>query len=162
MATSKEEREILESFYQKNKNLMNAIIEMMMDDDDVDPTLKATMSTVVSTRDYSKYEFDGSVYSKNQLVLAVIKKYVSDRNPINFTALETAFPKKLQGSSGVVKKYDDLSDNEKKYRRFFNDTSDIVTLADGTQCAVCTQWGVGNIDAFIEKAKEHGYTIAKA
>lgn len=161
MATSKEEKELLQNFFQKNKNFMSAIIEMMMDTDDVDPKLKEGMAKIVSTRDYSKFEFNGNVYSKNQLVLAVVRKYVEDKKPSSFGSLVSAFPRNLQGSSGVIKKYSDLSANELKYKRFFIDSSEILTLPDGIQCVVCTQWGVDNIGGFIDKAKEYGYFINK-
>ena len=157
MATSKEEREILENFYTKNQNLINSIIEMITDDDDVDPELKEKMSKVTSSRDYSKYAFDGNTYSKNQLVLAVVKKYVSENSSINYDDLTSVFPKSLQGSKGVIKKCDDLAGDEKE-KRFFDEE---IILDDGTRCVVCNQWGVPNIGRFIDKAKELGYSIEK-
>ena len=159
MAISKEEREILESFYQKNKNLMNAIMVMMMDDDDVEPGLKAQMASYINSKDYTKYEFDGSIYPKNKLVLAIVKRYVKDYKPKDFSELNLAFPKALQGSHGVIKKYSELSQNEKKYKRFFVDSGDIITLQDKTECVVCSQWGTGNIEKLLEKASEYKYII---
>lgn len=162
MATSKEEREILESFYQKNKNLMNSIIEMMLDDDDVDPRLKNNMSKLVSTRDYTKYQFDGNIYKKNQLVLAVVKKHVAENKSISFNNLIATFPKELQGSMGVIRKYCELKENEIRDKRFFIDPSDRIILEDGTECAVCSQWGAGNIERFIDKSRDLKYTITEA
>ena len=161
MAISNEEKEILQNFYDKNKNLMNAIIEMMLDDDDVDPSLKDKMSNLVSNKDFSKYEFNGKEYGKNKLVLAVVKQYIEDHKPTDFTELESAFPKSLQGSFGVVKKYDKLSDSEKNHKRFYIDSSDILETADNTKCVVCTQWSTNNIDEFINKAREYNYSINK-
>ena len=118
------------------------------------------MSKATSSRDYSKYEFDGNMYSKNQLVLAVVKKYFSENSFINFDDLISVFPKSLQGSKGVIKKYDDLSKDEKE-KRFFTDKTDILILNSGIRCVVCNQWGVPNIGRFIDKAKELGYSIEK-
>ena len=160
MAISSEEREILENFYDKNKKLMNAVFEMMAADDDVDPKIKAAMSTLITTRDYSKYEFDGSVYKKNQLVLAVIKKYVADNNPADYSALEAEFPKSLQGSLGVIKRKADLTKNEIDQKRFYID--DVIKTADGTEIVVCTQWRADTVEEFIKKAQEEfNYAITK-
>ena len=60
-----------------------------------------------SNRDKSKYMFEGRVYAKNRLVLAVIKKYVEQNNP-TYEQLSNVFDKSLQGSLGVVELYDNV------------------------------------------------------
>ena len=42
-------------------------------------------------RDLSKYQFNGQKFSKNRLVLAVVKEYVAKHQP-TFTQLNEAFP----------------------------------------------------------------------
>ena len=69
--------------------------------------------------DKTKYEFNGRVYGKNRLVLACIKEYVEDHPRLTFSALEKAFPRKLQGSRGCF-------DTEDKARQ----TSQRVGISD--------------------------------
>ena len=163
MAISKEEREILESFYNKNKNLIVALVEMMASDDDVDPSLSEKITKMVRGKDYSKYEFEGQLYGKNRLVLAVVKKYVDDKKPTTFEELRKAFPDTLQATRfGVVRRVSSLADNQKN--RYFVNQNDLIHLDDTTdnsEIAVCTQWGTGNIETFILQAREYGYTITK-
>ena len=54
-----------------------------------------------ANRDKTKYMFNGKVYPKNRLVLAIIKEYVEKHNP-SFQELSSVFDKSLQGSLGVV------------------------------------------------------------
>ena len=162
MALSNDERALLETFYMKNKNFVVALMGMMAEDDDVDPDLKARMNKTVAGRDYSKYEFNGTIYQKNKLVLAVVKKYVDEHQNLTFADLEKVFPKKLQGSLGVIKRLNSLSQKEMLDKRFYVDQADQITLGDGTVVVVCTQWGIENITLFIEHAqKVLKYSIIK-
>lgn len=163
MAISSKERKILESLYANNKNLIVALLDLMANDDEVDPELVEKLRSLVSTRDYSKYIFSGEKLSKNRLVLAVVKQYVKDKQPKDFNELEKAFPKKLQGSKGVVKRDQDLSHTERKEKRFFVDAGDEIILADGTKARVCTQWTSSNIAVFIDHIKvQFNYTVDRA
>lgn len=105
-----------------------------------------------SSKDFSKYLFEGKTYGKSRLVLAVVKKYVEDHHPTTFDELESAFPSSIQGSLGVVRRIEDVSNKYKGIggvKRYFVD--DVICLASGEQVIVCTQWGT-NIDRFIEHA----------
>ena len=110
-----------------------------------------------------RYLFDGKDYKKSKLVLAVIKKYVSDHPDINAEELDAAFPRfefKL-GSFSCVKKFDEIPPNYlHPVKRYFIDEDQLIVLADGTKMAVCTQWGA-NIAYFIEFVKRYGYQIKK-
>ena len=53
-------------------------------------------------RDKTRYMFNGNVYLKNKLVLAVVKEYISNNQKITCNELKTIFDKSLQGSIGVV------------------------------------------------------------
>lgn len=161
MAISREERKILDEFIKENKNLLLAVLNNILDED-VDPKIKSTIANTV--RDYSKYEFNGNEYKKSRLVLAVVTKYVNDKNPKDFNELLNAFPKNLQGSKGVVQLLNAISSNDKglngKQKRYFIDNSEILHLANGQDVAVCTEWGISNIDCFIKHATNKlGYVI---
>jgi hypothetical protein len=111
-----------------------------------------------TVRNYDKYTFDSASYGKNRLVQAVVKKYVKDKNP-TWNDLIKAFPKKLQGSFGVVATLEQTQ-NFKDPRYFLKD-DEIIKIGGDTRVAVCSQWGLGNIELFISHAKELGYEIKK-
>jgi hypothetical protein len=116
------------------------------------------------TKDFSKYMFDGRTYGKSRLVLAVVKKYVEDHHPATFDELEKAFPSSIQGSLGVVRRIEDVSEKYKGnggVKRYFVD--DIISLASGEQVIVCTQFGAHNTERFVEHAvNEFEYSIEKS
>ena len=102
--------------------------------------------------------FNGNVYLKNKLVLAVIKDYVSKNQAITCNELKTIFDKSLQGSIGVVE-YENIAKQRKDYQvRFFEKEDEILRLIDGNMF-VCSQWGVLNISNFIKRAEQLGYEI---
>jgi hypothetical protein len=106
------------------------------------------------TKDFSKYMFDGRTYGKSRLVLAVVKQYVKDHHPTTFEKLELAFPGDIQGSLGVVRLMDSVSDKYKGIggvKRYFVNDDEIIRLESGEKVIVCTQWGT-NIGRFIEHA----------
>lgn len=111
-----------------------------------------------NTRDTTKYQFDGHIYGKGRLVLAVVQKYVAQNPVLSKERLLEAFDKRLQGSLGVVR---ELSDAKQSYvdweRRFFTRPSEIIKTADGS-FVVCTQWGT-QINNFINRAKQLGLDI---
>ena len=109
-------------------------------------------------RDKTKYLFNGNVYHKNKLVLAVVKSYVEHNPGLSCGELKAAFNKSLQGSIGVVE-YETVAKRRNDYSvRFFSREEEILHLADGNMF-VCTQWGIGNITNFIKRAEQLGFEI---
>lgn len=109
-------------------------------------------------RDKTRYMFNGNVYLKNKLVLAVLKDYVSKNQAITCNDLKTVFDKSLQGSIGVVE-YEHIAKQRKDYQvRFFAKEDEVLQLIDGNMF-VCSQWGVLNISNFIKRAEQLGYKI---
>ncbi len=109
-------------------------------------------------RDKTRYMFNGNVYLKNKLVLAVVKDYVTKNQKISCNELKTVFDKSLQGSIGVVE-YEFIAKERKDYQvRFFAKEDEILRLVDG-KMLVCSQWGVLNICNFIKRAEQLGYKI---
>jgi len=119
-----------------------------------------TSTTEKRERDKTKYLFEDSLYSKNRLVLAVIKKYILEHPEINFSELQSVFPKSLQGSTGVFNEAEYVNDkySGKQNKRHFVKSDEIIQLTD-TQVSVCTEWGVGNINGFLSKVDELGYEV---
>ena len=88
-------------------------------------------------------------------VLAVVTKYVEEFKPSTFDELKDAFPDALQGSFGVVRRIDDVSDKYKGIgggKRYFVNESEIISLPSCEQVIVCTQWGASNTEKFVEYA----------
>lgn len=116
-------------------------------------------------KDFSKYMFYGETYGKSRLVLAVVHQFVKDHQPTTFDELESAFPGNLQGSLGVVKLIDSVSDKYKgaegSVKRYFVKQDEIIYLPSGEQVIICTQFGATNTEKFIEHAKKLGYEIIK-
>ena len=109
-------------------------------------------------RDKTRYMFNGNVYLKNKLVLAVVKDYVSKNQTITCNQLKTVFDKSLQGSIGVLE-YESIAKQRKDYQvRFFEKEDEILRLVDGNML-VCSQWGILNISNFIKRAEQLGYEI---
>ena len=109
-------------------------------------------------RDKTRYMFNGNVYLKNKLFLAVLKDYVSKNQSVTCNELKKVFDKSLQGSIGVVE-YEHLAKQRKDYQvRFFEKEDEILRLIDGNMM-VCSQWGILNISNFIKRAEQLGYKI---
>lgn len=119
------------------------------------------------SKDFSKYLFEGNTYGKSRLVLAIVKQYVEDYQPSTFEELEEAFPSSLQGSLGVVKRIEDVSDKYKgegkgNVKRYFIKEDETIRLSSGEQIIVCTQFGATNTKDFVDHAvNKLGYTIEK-
>lgn len=113
-------------------------------------------------RDKTKYLFEGEVYGKGRLVLAIVKKFVADNKKTTFNELSEAFPKELQGSSGVFGKIEAAQAifERTDHKRHFIKPDETIKLKGGA-VAVCTEWGAGNIKRFIQAAKELGFEISK-
>jgi hypothetical protein len=111
-----------------------------------------------SKRDTTRYMFEGNVYLKNRLVLAVVQKYVIENPYISRAELKQKFSKTLQGSIGVVENVEIAKQRLDFNVRFFIRDNEIIHLNDGDMY-VCNQWGVLNIPNFITAAKQMGYNI---
>lgn len=111
--------------------------------------------------DRTKYIYNGKKHNKGRLVLEVIKDYVAENNSKSYFELKEIFPDHLQGSHGVFVTNDKaLSILENTgYKRHYIKGDELIKLADGTVISVSTQWGIGNINNFIERAKELGIEI---
>lgn len=109
-------------------------------------------------RDKTRYLFNGNIYLKNRLVLAVVKDYISKNLFITCKELKEIFNKSLQGSIGVVE-YENIAKQRNDYQvRFFAKDNELLRLVDGNML-VCSQWGILNIPNFIKRAEQLGYTI---
>ena len=113
---------------------------------------------ITGKRDTTRYLFEGNVYLKNRLVLAVIKSYIKDNPTITRDKLKQTFDKSLQGSIGVVEFKERAEERSDFQVRFFTKPTEQIDLVDGSMY-VCSQWGILNIPNFIKRAEHLGYNI---
>ena len=158
MAFIGKEKELLEKFHEKNKDLFDAVLTMLANDENLSPEDRKSMKlalNVSDNRDYSKYIFEGKTYGKGKLVLAVVQKYVADNPTVTFDDLQKTFPDMLQGSKGVVRLFDSVSPEDRgengAIKRYYVNNDEIIKL-NGLKVLVSDQWGAGNVEKFIENA----------
>lgn len=163
MAFSKNEKELLEKFYTANKNLFDNVFGVLSNDDDMSKEerekIKAAFQKIESGRDYSKYLFEGNLYSKRRCVLAIVNYVIEKHKVRDFKMLLELFPDSLQkpGSSGVVQKLIDVRDKT----RYFSKKENIINLND-EEIVVTNQWGADNFPVFLDYVeKEFSIKVQK-
>lgn len=112
------------------------------------------------SKDTTKYSFNDNIYGKGRLALAIVKKFVEENPNITYSGLDSIFHRSLQGSQGVFLTQQEAEEiySETSRRRHFLKAEELIKIADST-IAVSNQWGMGNINNLISKAKELGYRI---
>ena len=156
MAISSEERKILNDFVAQNRDLLCAVINELPVDDAV--------KTAVTTGIRYQYQFEKNVYGVGPLALAVVKKWVTDHPSCDFADIQSAFPKKLRGGTGVVQRAKDVPDKDKGVggkKRYFVEPSEVIVLTNGEEVLVSNQWTKEHMPAFINNATTLGYTIVQ-
>ena len=115
-----------------------------------------------TSKDYTKYVLNhvAGPLGKGRLVHEVIKDYIAKHPGITFDDLQHVFPDSLRTQTTkkvknhVVALEEDV-DVEDRYARYFKEA---LPCADGN-VVVSSQWGIGNINNFIEHARILGYSI---
>jgi len=116
-----------------------------------------------AARDYTQYLFDGVVHNKRHLVLAVIQKWIAEHPPQNLADLNAAFPREIRGGAMFTPVQDAQEINNRGgIARHFLGEDEIIRLPDQNCFAVSNQWGRGNIEKFIEKARGLGFQVEEA
>jgi len=162
MAVSEREKNLLLGFWEGNKPLLLAMLNVLKDDEGIDEQERENMESMISTicnkssNDYSKYLFKGNKYGKGRLVQAVVKEYVTS-NQITFQKLKQIFSDNIQGSSGILQTVE-YAENKDLFR-YYMKSEEILTTSDNVKFVVSNQWGIGNIGRFIEVATSIGYDI---
>ena len=122
-------------------------------------------------KDYTKYVIGNSTkkYGKARVVHAVIRRYVDEHPEITYNELLKIFPKQWRGvqrseNGCFIRRAQAIQQKESSgYTRHFLNDQDIIVLTDA-EIAVSTQWGLGNIQSFIDgvnASKEIGIKISR-
>ena len=131
---------------------------MKKDKEEIGNYKYATKSNSKS-RDTTKYMLDGKRYFKRGIVLAIIKKFVSDQGIVKFEELQNVFPDYLQGPLGVIRLAEDAERYSDAVKRYYFADEDIIHL-EGKSYVVCSQWDAKNISKFLAVATNY-YQIQK-
>ncbi|WP_407334296.1 hypothetical protein [Enterovibrio sp. 27052020O] len=107
-------------------------------------------------RDYSKYRFNGQVYNKRKLALAVITHWIEDRRPASLVDIQNHL------SRFNLPKAVTLADliAEKHLNRYHSSEDALLTLASDEVIAISNQWG-DNIPNLLQAMAPFGYVIEK-
>lgn len=123
----------------------------------------------VGNFDQTKYKLEGVSESlgKGRLVQAVIREYVRQNPSVTYEELLKVFPASLRGVKrsssywGCLNLLKDARElyEDTGYKRHFMKGCDIIKLKDGNEVVVSSQWGIGNINMFINAANKLGFNI---
>lgn len=95
-------------------------------------------------RDTSKLKFNGELYGKGRLVLAVVKKYMLDNPKTTFTKLKEVFADELQPRYGMIQEVSKAKKISADRDRYFLKPEDLIKVGD-KKVAVCNQFGSHNL-----------------
>lgn len=107
-------------------------------------------------KDYTKYNVEsvGSNLNKARLVQKIVTHHAGSFDG-NYQAFLEIWFDDLQGGKGVCKALTEIdAKNERNYY-----IKEPITLSDGTEIAVCNQWGKENLSNFLLHAGTLGYVI---
>lgn len=139
--------------------MLDIPLEIVMDDD-------ATVSEPQEQYKGKRIKYtlnDGEPTWKNRTVLNAVRELVREIPEVTFEQVCDYFPKRLQGSYGVVRSLDEVARrrqrNQTEENRWFLDPADILTSGDGIRFVVCTEWGDNFNDFRKHIVKEFGWSI---
>ena len=159
--TQSEEQPIEEIHVTKEQAGQEDIVVEETDDEESKQDVKATVTKATTSRDNSKYKFNGEEgLGKGPLVRAVVAKYVEDHPDTTYKQLKEIFPDTLMKRFGVFANETDakkLSGNKPRY--FLKPEQMIEIKGQKEPIAICNQWTAALIEPFIKVAKELGYKI---
>jgi hypothetical protein len=153
----------VEPLSQQQPSISPGAVNGGSDDDGVEPTDPGG-SRESRQKDLSQYKFEGKLFGKGRLVHAVLSEFLRRHPETSIDALKRTFPETLQGSLDVVVLADEAktqAERSGRARHFIRD-AELLIAAGNVRVAVCSQWGAGNIDAFLVRARELGFVVEKA
>jgi hypothetical protein len=118
-------------------------------------------------RDNTKYSIDGGAnyFGKNKIVREIIIRYLELHPKMTYRQLEQIFPDDMQGSYGVIRSLEELSEMEHDSKdlatRYLMKNEELLKTADGVRFAVCNQWGSYNIPNIFRVMEKWGWNIIK-
>ncbi|SMY34179.1 hypothetical protein PMAL9190_01537 [Photobacterium malacitanum] len=107
-------------------------------------------------RDYSKYRFNGQVYNKRKLALAILTHWINVNKPLDLAEIRRA----LEGYNlpRAVAIFEQISSN--RLDRYHSSESDLITLNSGEVIAISNQWGK-NLPRLLKAMGRYGIQAEK-
>ncbi|WP_239993664.1 DUF262 domain-containing protein [Photobacterium kishitanii] len=107
-------------------------------------------------RDYSKYRFNGQVYNKRKLALAILTHWIHVKKPTDLAEIHRS----LEGYNllRAVALFDQIT--EKYLSRYHSSENDLLTLDSGELIAISNQWG-DDIPRLLEAMSQYGIQADK-
>lgn len=102
-------------------------------------------------RDYSKYRFNGQVYNKRNLALAILTHWIEQENPQSLSVIKDAL--KDYNLPRAVALFEEIAD--KHMSRYHSAECDLITLTSGELIAISNQWG-DNIPRLLDVMTSYG------
>ena len=157
MAITSKERELLRQFWKSNKALLSAAMEALSEDEDCTEEERQAFrsaSETTSSKDYSRYRLQGEAesFGKRGIVDAVLRKYFGEARTLE--QLSRDFPATLH-TGGFSRLAAEITPEQSC--RYFAP----IQLADGNRVVCSNQWGAGNIEPFLDRARELGFVIER-
>ena len=119
-----------------------------------------TTKAASTTRDNSKYKFNGEEYGKGPLVRAVVAKYVEDHPDVTYKQLKEVFPDTLMKRFGVFASESEAKKLSGNKPRYFLKPEQMIKIK-GLKEPICVtnQWTATLILPFIECVRKLGIKI---
>lgn len=110
-----------------------------------------------STRefDYSSYRFDGEVFNKRYLALALVSAWIKKHQPNTINDILDSLNKTVRPS--IVKVLEEVP--EKQMSRFH--MQEPIQLISGETIVISNQWGINHISKLIQFVESDGFVIEK-
>lgn len=141
----------IEIFY-KNNNVTKAVQE---------PSEKSSTHTIKTGHDNTRFSLNGGAYMpKRYFVHSVIAQYIKDNPGVTYDELETRFPSEIASKvRGVVRTFAQVKEWARQngpdiLTRYCTKENEILSLHDGTEIVVNSQWGSKNFPRFLALAKK--------
>jgi hypothetical protein len=159
MAIGKEERELLEKFWEGNQKVIQAALYAISSDpnqdEDVRDTVSKALSSIATGKDRSRImiRFAGKEVTDGPIRKSDIGYYtvmvLHDNNLLNDEVINWLSQDKTCGHK-LINKISDMTDVEKKYNRYsIKKAADLVY--NDTNYYVARNWGIENIKKLIVK-----------
>lgn len=121
--------------------------------------IEKTVSKSSANNDRTKIMLNGQEYTKGKAVLAVVQGIVAKNPNITVPELHAIFPANTHRKYKVADFYSEAIKKCQKQKRYFTREDQLIKLMDGSIIAVCSDWGAGNMDNVIRRAKQAGFTL---
>ena len=174
--TSPQDKEMLRLFWNKHESLLMTVLASLADSDALDNEARKAVAdaveiikdtnAVINPSALHQVELGGEVkegLKQRDLVNAVVLDYFKQNPNSSLADLQKAFPKHVQKKIEIVldepQAHLQNVDGNGKPRKQYH-IIEHVKFANGKALAICNQWGVANIQNFLDHATQMGYQIS--